>query len=93
MIVEPQMNPEHEISFSTVGRPGAGALMYDSAAKLQERLDEIRFFAIIIPIQRKGMKRMDSDGSDCHSTHWICHLFWGAYLRCGMQGGRAFLRL
>ncbi len=36
---------------------------------------------------------MDSDGSDCPSTHSICHLFLEAYLRCGMQGGRAFLRL
>ena len=36
---------------------------------------------------------MDSDDSDCHSTRLICHLFLEAYLRCEMQGGRAFLRL
>ena len=35
---------------------------------------------------------METDGSDCHSTDPVCHLSLGAYLRCGMQGGRAFLR-
>ena len=39
------------------------------------------------------MKSMDSGDSDCHSTRLICHLVLRAYLRCGMQGGRAFLRL
>lgn len=36
-----------------------------------------------INLKRRRMRaHMDTDGSDYHSSHLICHLFVKAYLRC-----------